>query len=83
MAPASVGAQGPGCSPASPGPCGRSRAGDRLVSAARELLSHCSCDLARLEDLATVKQFLEEVVATCGLDTGRSPLPQLARWVAW
>ena len=40
----------------------KSRAGARLVSAARELLSHCSWDLA------TVDQFLEEVVATCGLD---------------
>ena len=40
----------------------KSRAGARLVSAARELLGHCSWDLA------TVEQFLEEVVATCGLD---------------
>ena len=38
------------------------RAGARLVSAARELLGHCSWDLD------TVEQFLEEVVATCGLD---------------
>ena len=49
----------------------RSRAGARLVSAARELLGHCSWDLA------TFEQFLEEVVATCGLDTGSSLLPQL------
>ena len=49
----------------------RSRAGARLVSAARELLGHF------IWDLATVEQFLEEV-ATCGLDTGRSLLPQLA-----
>ena len=49
----------------------RSRAGARLVSAARELLGHF------IWDLATVVQFLEEV-ATCGLDTGRSLLPQLA-----
>ena len=49
----------------------RSRAGARLVSAARELLGHF------IWDLATVEQFLEEV-ATCRLDTGRSLLPQLA-----
>ena len=48
----------------------RSRAGARLVSAARELLGHF------IWDLATVEQFLEEV-ATCRLDTGRSLLPQL------
>ena len=49
----------------------RSRAGARLVSAARELLGHF------IWDLATLEQFLEEVAATCGLDTGRSLFPQL------